>query len=1053
MGVKETEIDQQVKARENYLNPFPGLRPFGFDESHLFFGREGQSDDILIKLANNRFVGVIGASGSGKSSLMYCGLIPVLYGGFMTSVGPDWVVISTRPGNSPLENLAESILRLDKNYDKLPEHEKHLELTLNNIILKSSSMGLVDVLKKYATGQKRSPNFLILIDQFEELFRFLKRENDIETANISASFVNLLIRTIQQNELPVYVAITMRSDYIGDCAQFPDLTQIINSSHYLIPQMTRDQQKMAIEGPIAVGGGKITRRLTQQLLNDVGNRPDQLPILQHALMRTWDYWVHNREEGEPIDLRHYIAVGRLEEALSQHANETYSELNKNEREVCEVIFKSLTEKGRDNYGIRRPAKISELAKIANVHEKEIIKVVEKFRQPGRSILMPPAQMPLRSDTIIEISHESLMRIWDRLKNWVDEEFESAQMYRRLSDAAAMYQVGRTGLWRPPDLQLALNWQKKQIPSRAWAQRYNPVFERAILFLETSKTAYENEQRSKELLQRNMLRKARNMAVVFGFLSIIAIVFFVFALIKKVDADEKAMEALANAERIGFQREIAVISAKNATMASYDAQSKSRLATIREQQARDAQADALDAQADAIIQRLYAEEQARIAEIRREEAQLSAIEAEQAKSQAERAALEEQRQRSIVERLNMLNIAQAMAAKSLQIRDEQLRGLVALQANIFNIENGGILHDRYIYDGLYYALKNLAFAEKDSLYAFHGHSGIVRGVEFSKNGNNVYSAATDGKIYRWDFQHVSKPPAVIQTNNSRNRMIKTSPDGRWLVVISDQPVIQCFDMNGNGGWPVEVGGHTGAIHDVVIAPNSKLLISLGDDRNMRAYLFEEGRSQLLRSFGTEYKDMALSPDGKILALGSEKGKVILLNTSNVDLEFVLMEHRDSPVISIAFHPGKNILAVGFDNGNVELYDISKGMEKPEKLEEELPGHGAGISNIKFSRDGRLLATASLDGTIQLWESDNLNNLPITFSDHGGNYVWDLSFSPDGNYLISGCENGLIKIWPTKIEMLSSQLCDYLGRNMTRAEWERYVGSDVDYEITCESVNRP
>jgi WD40 repeat protein len=151
--------------------------------------------------------------------------------------------------------------------------------------------------------------------------------------------------------------------------------------------------------------------------------------------------------------------------------------------------------------------------------------------------------------------------------------------------------------------------------------------------------------------------------------------------------------------------------------------------------------------------------------------------------------------------------------------------------------------------------------------------------------------------------------------------------------------------------------------------------------------------------------------------------------------------------------ENILAVGFDNGNVELYDISNGIGKAKKLDEELPGHGAGISSIKFSRNGKLLATASLDGTIQLWEYDNLNNLPITFSDHGGNYVWDLSFSPDEDYLISGCENGLIKIWPTRIEMISSQLCDYLQRNMTPAEWERYVGSDVEYEITCESVIGP
>jgi WD40 repeat protein len=200
-------------------------------------------------------------------------------------------------------------------------------------------------------------------------------------------------------------------------------------------------------------------------------------------------------------------------------------------------------------------------------------------------------------------------------------------------------------------------------------------------------------------------------------------------------------------------------------------------------------------------------------------------------------------------------------------------------------------------------------------------------------------------------------------------------------------------------------------------------------------------------------MSLSADGKILALGSERGRVILLNTANVDKEHILMDNRESPVLALAFHPEENVLAVGFANGNVELYDISNGINRPEKLEEELPGHGSGISNIRFNDDGSLLATASYDGTIQLWEYSNINNLPIILSDHGGNYVWDLSFSPDGNYLISGCENGLIKIWPTKIEMLSSKICPHLIRNMTRAEWERYVGSDVDYEITCKDVDLP
>ncbi|HLF36125.1 MAG TPA: hypothetical protein VI583_17910, partial [Cyclobacteriaceae bacterium] len=272
MGTKELDIARQRSLQETHLiNPFPGLRPFGFEENHLFFGREGQCDDILEKLSSNRFIAVIGASGSGKSSLMFCGLMPVLYGGFLGPAGSEWLIMTTRPGNTPIENLAESILRASPDSGYQSPEERETDKLITNILLRSSSFGLVDALKPIVKNRKKPVNVLLLIDQFEELFRYMKSGPDSNTANTASAFVHLILKSIRQTELPVYIALTMRSDFIGECSQFPDLTHVINRSHYLIPQMTRDQQRMAIEGPIAVGGGKITKRLVQQLLNDVGN--------------------------------------------------------------------------------------------------------------------------------------------------------------------------------------------------------------------------------------------------------------------------------------------------------------------------------------------------------------------------------------------------------------------------------------------------------------------------------------------------------------------------------------------------------------------------------------------------------------------------------------------------------------------------------------------------------------------------------------------------------------------------------------------------------------
>ncbi|MEQ9412672.1 MAG: hypothetical protein RIF39_02505, partial [Cyclobacteriaceae bacterium] len=383
------------------FNPFPGLRPFSIDESHLYFGREGQVDDILVQLSAHRSVTLMGYSGRGKSSLMHCGLVPVLYGGFMTQTGPHWHIVTVRPGVSPIANLANAIIDYQINTQQIDESDREIHKAIISSVLRSSPDGLVEV-AKYIQA-KANENVFFMIDQFEELFRYDESSGD-EHSNDATAYVNLILNAVHQTKVPVYVALNMRSDFIGECSTFTGLTQMINASNYLVPQMTREQKRMAIEGPIAVGGGKISGRLVKKLLADIDKHQDQLPILQHALMRTWDYWVDNRESGEPMDVRHYNAIGRIEQALSLHANEAYDELTSKEKEIAEILFKNVTEKGEDNTGMRRPVKITNVSEIAEASDADVIKVVENFRKPGRSFLMPDASTKLTSNSVVELSH-------------------------------------------------------------------------------------------------------------------------------------------------------------------------------------------------------------------------------------------------------------------------------------------------------------------------------------------------------------------------------------------------------------------------------------------------------------------------------------------------------------------------------------------------------------------------------------------------------------------------------------------------------------------------
>ena len=269
--------------------------------------------------------------------------------------------------------------------------------------------------------------------------------------------------------------LTMRSDFLGDCTQFRGLPEALNESQYLIPRMNRDERRQAIEGPIGVGGARISPRLVQRLLNDVGEDPDQLPVLQHALMRTWQHWAAHREDGSPLDLEDYEAIGTMEGALSRQANEAYDALDGGHRRVVEKMFKRLTERGPDNREIRRPTQFGELCAVAVARPTEVTGMIDLFRHPDRSFLMPPWGTPLQDDSFVDISHESLIRKWGELRRWVNEESESRTMYARLADAASRYQAGKAGLWRNPDLKLARDWFKREQPNAAWAQRYGGGF--------------------------------------------------------------------------------------------------------------------------------------------------------------------------------------------------------------------------------------------------------------------------------------------------------------------------------------------------------------------------------------------------------------------------------------------------------------------------------------------------------------------------------------------------------------------------------------------------
>lgn len=1040
-GFEKPSNPAGVEVQPVGQNPFPGLRPYNTDEAHIFFGRDGQIDEILVKLSHNRFLAVTGHSGSGKSSLMNCGLIPVLYGGFVTQTDSDWHIITTRPGTtSPITNLARSVVRHLVNISRIKADEYDAQVAIIGSILRSSQEGLIAISR--FIQKEAGENILFMIDQFEEVFRF--RENiEKETAVDEARhYVNLIVKAVLQRDIPVYVTLIMRSDFIGKCSIFHELTNLINKSNYLVPQMTREQKRMVIEGPVAVAGGRIAPRLVKKLLNEIGTDQDQLPILQHALMRAWDYWQENREASEPIDVRHYNAIGKISQALSIHANEAYDELSPREKQIAEILFKNVTEKNQENRGMRRAARLDLITELSEANEAQVITVIDHFRRSGRSFLMPVAEVPLQSDSIIEISHESLMRIWNRLGNWVDEEFESAQMYKRLSDAAAMYQIGKTGLWRPPDLQLALNWQKKQKPTRAWAQRYDETFERAIVFLDTSRITYEAELKNQDMMQRRVLRRTRATAVILGIAAVIAILFMVFAYMKMLEADKQTMLAQVQQKEAMKQKNIAVVERNKADSLRTEAEHTSKKLVSTNNELEKALEERTIAQQEALAS-------LNEAELQRQKAIEAGNSEREARHLADQKAHEAQENFDRANRLLMLTKAQAMAAKSVQEDDDKnLAGLLAMQAYHFHERYAGKKYDPYIYSGLYYAVTKLSSKAYNAIRIGGPPKNRINSICVTSQGSSFYASGTDGRIFKGDYLKLTSQPTEY-ANPFPNRVIALSADEQYLINGTDSAFVQIFELHSRSKRPVTVQGFRGATNDIRFMPGNASFIVASGDFEQKEYTLslvttKTGERRTLITTPVEIKTISISPDGQWLTGGTWTGEVLLVNLRDNTYSTLITE-KSSRILSVKFSPDGRTIAYGTDDlsnkrGLVKLYDLRT------KEIRVFSGHRAGVFDVEFSPDGELLASAGSDKRIQMWVLDHPEDLPIEMENNNG-FIFDISFTRRSEYLVATTSNSEIRVWPTNLYLLAEKICPMLTRNMTQDEWNKYVGDDIGYENTC------
>jgi WD40 repeat protein/energy-coupling factor transporter ATP-binding protein EcfA2 len=955
--------------------PYPGLRPFEADEAHLFFGREQQVDALLARLHRSRFVAVVGESGAGKSSLVRAGLLPALEAGFLAAAGSDWRIVLMRPGSAPMDAMADELLRpgVLSPEGGVPARE------FAAAELRRGPLGLVQLVGD--AGLPEHANLLLVVDQFEELFRF----SALQRRDEAGAFVDLLLHAVGQREVRIYVVLTMRSDFIGACARFRGLPEALNDNQFLTPRLTREQVGMAIRCPAQVFGGQVEDVLVAELENEVGDDPDQLPLLQHLLLRMWQH-ASAGQAPPSLTLPSYRELGGFRQALDQHAEQIYLALSDAQKPLAERLFKSLTGSREGRRDLRRPVRLGEVAAAAAVGAEAVAAVVEIFRAPGRHFLMPPLAIALGPDTQLDISHESLIRQWLRLRQWVEDESANARDFLGLRDEALRWKRAEGELVAGRDLLRALDWRDRSRPTAAWAERYATPEEYAstLEFIEASAVEdrrQRHERRAALVREAAAARKLRWLSRVLSVLLVVSAALGGLALKAKIDAQSArivAERARAEAED-GKQRleaEQALSQASEMVFRNPQRALQNLLVAVRR--------DSDNPQAVMALRRALG---SYVPSIRYQG----------------------------VQRLNNISasgefwLGFTLGPENFSPADDRV---------VIPTERGADIHD--IADG-----KRIELGRGGN-----GHTDIVGSAGFSPDGRRVVTTSGDRTARLWDatsgaLLHVLEHGAAVNS-------AVFDATGRSLVTASDPSV-----HSGKGEitlWDVATGARLPRrpmaypAEDVRYAgfsPDGKRILSLG--RTGQGTVWDAASGRKIRELELVHADelgtpdprmsaprcedfifvkagVGYSPDGQTITLLDQDGRATLFEAATLkrkrwqlprDERFCSLAwshdgsriagastdgvvqvwdafgrreskfpRRPDAVLSVAFHPrDRDVLLTAGSDRMARVWALGP---EPEPVQiNALRGHTETVGSAVFSRDGRAILTAADDGTARLW----------------------------------------------------------------------------------------
>jgi WD40 repeat protein len=974
--------------------PYRGLEPFREEDKAFFVGREEFTRTLLDKIAQRPLVGVVGASGSGKSSVVLAGLVPALR---QRMDGRAWEIGTMRPGPHPLRQLAAVFLPPDTELD---EYDRIARLKKRAERLASGEVTLADVIAAALERQAGTDRLLLIVDQWEELYTQTKdlqiedgqnthsevKRPQIKDGQISSErddFVRVLLEGVR-SEARLSVVLTLRGDFYGRALQDRALSDQLQDAIVNISPMARSELTRAIVEPAENVALSFENGLVEEILNDVGNEPGNLPLLEFLLKELWDQHSPDRR----LTFRSYASTGRVKRAIATRAEGELKKLSAEQQVAARRFLIRLVTPGEGQEDTRARAAIPQ-------GDEMVRDVIDRF---ARARLLTTGRDPASGREIVEVAHEALIREWDTLKGWVDSDREFLRTVERVKVSMRAWHE-ETG-----------NKCERLLPSGRPLEEARELLKREDAeigdlreFIQTSivnETArQEEERRTREEQQRKELALAKRLAEE-----------------EALRADAAETLAKEQVARVKATKRTYALSAVFAVVTLLGVAAIAIMQTQSLELLKQAQAETTQRLREAHIAQshlLARFSQQKTASGDATAGILLALEALPRDKTDSRPVVPEAfaalmqaslsiRERAVLKHHDLVSavalspdgrtLATSVGDKTSLIWDvttgqerasfshQDLVDAVALSPDGRTLATASFDKTARIWD--------LASGEERIL----AHEDVVRAVSFSPDSRTVATGSDDKAARIWDV--TTGQEHVLRGHLDTVRAAAFSPDGRVLATASDDATARIWDVK--TGQQLTSLRHQDSVRAVAFSPDGRMLATASEDKTARIWDLTTGQERALAHEGV-IRALAFSPDGRMLVTASLDNTIRISNVATGE-EYIVLRYQ-GPVRAVALSPdGRTLAAAPFDK-TARVWDVLAGQER-------VLAHRGSVSAIAFSPDGRTLATTALDKTARLWDvTTGQEGSVIKYQD----LVSAVALSADGHTLATALFDKTARIW--------------------------------------------